>query len=185
MWRAPEFFRLSPLALLAVAAVGCSSISYNNDFDPRVDFGRFNTFAWVEDIDASAVKPRGIDPLDERRVKSAVDQQLESRGYRKVTSGQPDFLVNFYVTSRERIDVNTYYTGWGYRGWYGGAETSVRQWTEGSLILDFIDVAEKDLAWRGWATGASDGFARMTPEKKTEEVNKIVARILDPFPPGS
>lgn len=173
------------VVLLASAALGCSGISYNNDFDPAIDFGGFSSFAWVEDIDANAVKSRGMDPLDERRVKSALDQQLESRGYRKDTSGQPDFLVNFYVTTQEKIDVNTYHTGWGYYGWYGGTQTSVRQWTQGTLVIDFIDTAQKDLAWRGWATAAVDDFDRMTAEKKTETVNEIVAGILKQFPPGS
>lgn len=171
--------------LLMMGTVGCSSVKYNNDFDPSIDFGSFNSFAWVEDIDPNAVKSRGMDPLDERRVKAALDAQLEARGYRKVTSGQPDFLINFYATSQEKIDVSTYYTGWGYYGWYGGTQTSVRQWTEGTLIVDFIDVAQKDLAWRGWATAAVDDFDRMTAEKKTQTVNEIVAGILEQFPPSS
>jgi hypothetical protein len=185
MSRATKSFAMLSLAFLAVAAAGCSGIRYNNDFDPQVDFSRFSTFAWVEDIHSDAAQSRGLDPLDERRVKAALEEQLESRGYRKVTSGQPDFLLNFHTTSQEKIDVSTYYTGWGYYGWYGGTQTSVRQWTEGTLIIDFIDTAEKDLAWRGWATGAVDSFDRMSAEQKTVEVNKIVAGILEQFPPGS
>lgn len=34
-------------------------------------------------------------------------------------------------------------------------------------------------------SGAVDDFDRMTPERKTEEVNKIVAGILKQFPPDA
>lgn len=176
-------------AVVAIAALaGCSGISYNQDFDPQIDFARFTTYGWVEDFDSEAAQSRGVDPIDERRIKAAVDEQLEDKGYRKVTSGAPDFLMNFYVTTQERVNYTTYHSGWGYYGWYGGmgmSQTVANEWTEGTMVLDLIDVAEKDLAWRGWAKGAVDGFERMTPERKTEAVNKVVAGILERFPPGS
>jgi hypothetical protein len=180
-------YRVALFGLLAsaIAAVGCSGLSYNSDFDPQVDFSGYSTYAWVEDLDADAVESRGVDPLDEKRVIAAVDQQLSARGYRKVTSGTADFAVHFYVTTQEKVDVNSYYTGWGYYGWYGGTQTYVRQWTQGTLVVDVLDINEKDLAWRGWVTGAVDDFARKTPEQKTQDINRLVAGILKGFPPGA
>lgn len=180
-------------AVLAMAAVaGCSGMTVNHDFDPQIDFASFTTYAWVEDIDPQAVQGRGVDGLDERRIKTAIEEQLNGKGYRKVTSGTPDFLMNFYVTTQEQVNYTTYHSGWGYDGWdygWGGgmgmSQTVANQWTEGTLVIDLIDVAEKDLAWRGWATGAVDDFDRMTSEQKTQETGKIVGKVLEKFPPGS
>jgi hypothetical protein len=172
-------------AAVALAAAGCSGVSYNNDFDPTIDFAGYSTYAWVEDVDSNASQGRNIDPLDERRIIAAVDSGLAAKGYRKVTTGRPSFLVNFYVTTQDKIDVSTYHTGWGYYGWYGGTQTSVRQWTEGTLVVDFIDTNEKDLAWRGWATASVDDFARMQPQEKTRRITEIIDGILRQFPPTS
>ncbi len=168
-----------------VAAAACSGVSYNSDFDPQVDFSGYSTYAWAEDVSADAVKDRGIAPLDEKRIIDAVDQVLSAKGYRRVTSGTPDFVTHFYITTQEKVDVNTYYSGWGYYGGYGGAQTYVNQWTQGTLVVDILDLAEKDLAWRGWATGAVDDYDRKSPEQKTADINKLIAGILKGFPPGS
>ncbi|MGD8698030.1 MAG: DUF4136 domain-containing protein [Gemmatimonadales bacterium] len=168
--------------LLALGATACSSVRYNNDFDPAIDFSNFSTYAWLEAADPSKAD-RGVDEFTERRVIAAVDNELASRGYTKATSGQPDILINFYLTTENKINVDTYNTGWGYYGWYGGTQTTVRQWTEGTLVIDFIDTAEKDLAWRGWAQGELQ--ANLSPEERTRRVNKVVEGIMKQYPPKS
>ena len=170
------------LGTVALAIAGCSGISYNHDFDPQFDFSRFETYVWAQPKDQSATGQRGVDELTEKRIIAAVDRELENKGYRKISSGQPDFVVNFYVTTQDKIDVSTYYTGWGYYGWYGGTQTYVTQWTEGTLVIDFIETAENDLAWRGWARGAVE--PNLTPERRTEAINEVVAGILKRFPPS-
>lgn len=169
-------------ALLALSAAACSSVRYNNDFDPSINFSNFSTYAWLEAEDPSDAN-RGVDEFTQRRIIAAVDNELAAKGYKKATSGQPDILINFYVTTEKKMDVDTYYTGWGYYGWYGGAQTTVRQWTEGTLVIDFIDTAEKDLAWRGWAQGELQHS--LSPEERTRRVNQVVAGILKQYPPKS
>lgn len=182
--RRNHFAVSGPLLALAVTfgAAACSSVRYNNDFDPAIDFGNFSTYAWLEAADPSKAD-RGVDELSQRRIIAAIDNELAAKGYRKATSGQPDILVNFYLTTEKKLDVDTYYTGWGYYGWYGGAQTTVRQWTEGTLVIDFIDTAEKDLAWRGWAQG--EIRRDMSTEERTRRVNTVVQGILKQYPPKS
>ncbi|MGD8868359.1 MAG: DUF4136 domain-containing protein [Gemmatimonadales bacterium] len=169
-------------ALLALSATACSSVRYNNDFDPSINFADFSTYAWLE-AEGQAEANRGVDEFTERRIVAAVDNELAAKGYKKATSGQPDILINFYVTTEKKMDVDTYYTGWGYYGWYGGTQTTVRQWTEGTLVIDFIDTAEKDLAWRGWAQGELQHS--LSPEERTRRINTVVAGILKQYPPNS
>lgn len=169
-------------ALLALSATACSSVRYNNDFDPAINFSQIKTYAWLQ-VEGQAEANRGVDEFSERRITLAVDNELAAKGFQKATSGQPDILVNFYVTTENKMNVDTYYTGWGYYGWYGGTQTTVRQWTEGTLIIDFIDTKEKDLAWRGWAQGELQ--RNLSPEERTRRINSVVAGILKQYPPKS
>ena len=135
MDRARYVGSLSGAFALAIAAAGCSGISYNHDFDPAIDFSGLRTYAWAQaEAGQSTAQLRGLDELSERRVIAAVERELEARGLTKNTSGKPDVVVNFYLTTQDKIDVNTYYTGWGYHGWWGGGmgatTTTVNQWTE-------------------------------------------------------
>lgn len=170
----------SALALAAILA-GCSSISYNYDYDPGINFTTLKTYAWIQTPDTSNAR-RFLGPLIERRIVRAIDENLAAKGYEKATTGRPDFLVNFYGGTQEKVDVTTYYSGWGYYGWYGGTSVDVRQWTEGTLVIDFIDAKEKDLAWRGYAQGAVDRSQR-DPEEVDRRISEVVRNILKKFPP--
>ncbi len=176
--RAPVYVFLLSLAMVAA---GCSSVSYNDDYDPGIDFSKFETYAWLE-ASQDQTSTRGVDQFTEKRIISAIDEELAAQGIQKATSSPPDFLVNFYVTTQQKMDVSTYYTGWGYYGWYGGTQTYVNQWTEGTLIIDFIDLADKDLAWRGWAKGSLE--ENLTPQQKTQRINEVVAGIMKRYPPN-
>jgi hypothetical protein len=134
-------------------------------------------------VTLSAVILLNIDPFVEKRIISAVDANLESMGFRLAGTGTPDFLVNFVTTTQEKIDFDTYYSGWGYYGWYGGTSVQARQWTEGTLVVDFVDFNTKQLSWRGWAQGAIE--PNISPEERTRRINEVVAGIMRQFPPKS
>ena len=166
--------------LIALAATtACSGITYNDDFDPEAAFSDYKTFTWITAENPEEVS-KGVSPLVQRRVDRAVEDQLEAKGYERAAA-RGDIFVNWYVGTEQKMDVTTYSHGWGYYGWYGGSTTSVRQWTEGTLVIDIIDAKTKELVWRGWAKGAMEPDA--TPERVTERINEIVAGILKRFPP--
>ena len=60
---------------------------------------------------------------------------------------------------------------------------TVREYLEGTLILDSVDDRNSKLIWRGWASGALDHDPR--PDKVRMYVNKAVRTILEKFPPTS
>lgn len=173
---------------MCALALGCSSVSYNSDYDPDFDFTTPQTYAWPEDVTPSKVGERGLNELDEKRVIAAVERELNGKGLEKNTSA-PTLLVNFYLTTEEKVDITTYHDGWGYHGGYApygaGGRTDVRQWTQGMLFVDLIDASGKDLAWRGWATGSVDGLAKMTPEERTKAFDEVIAEILTQYPPAA
>lgn len=169
------------MLLFGAAFVGCSGISYNHDFDPAEDFSHYKTYVWMEKADPSRAQDRGVNELIEKRVAAAVDETLESKGFTKREEPPVDFVVNFMFTTQEKIDFNTYYTGWGYYGWYGGTQVEARQYTQGTLIVDVFDAKTKELAWSGMAQGTVD--PSYSPEQRNERIRQAVAGILRPFPP--
>ena len=58
----------------------------------------------------------------------------------------------------------------------------VRQYTEGAMAIDVLDVAEHKPAWHGVAKGRITDKMRENP---SEAVNTTVSEVLLQFPPGS
>ena len=178
-------------AALGLCVTACSTVRTNYDFDPDTDFGRWRTYAWypAESVDRDL---RFDSPLIRGRVEAAVDRVLASRGYRRVDDVAPDFYVNFQLATDRRLDVQTLnrtYTfgpgrrGWGASGWQGvgWTETRVREVEEGILVIDLIDSAAAQLAWRGMATQRLP--RNPTPETISRQMDAAVQEILARFPP--
>ena len=169
------------LAIVAGAVSGCAGgLSYNHDYDPSANFTALRTYSWATPPENS----RGINQMLERRVVAAIDQNLVAKGYQAAT-GEPDFAVNFTVTTSEQTDYNTYYTGMGYGGgWYGGgmgsSTTRAYTYTNGTLIVDIFDAKSKNLIWRGTAAGTINEDA--SPEQREMRIQEAIAGILKTFP---
>mgnify|MGYP003495126871 CR=1 FL=1 len=170
---------LTVFLLFAVAS--CSSIKVYSDFDKNADFSQYRTYAFHK---------RGIDrleisELDKKRILHAIDFELSKKGMTK--SENPDLLINILTKERERVDVNQYNAGWGY-GWrYGwnpylwGGQTYVSTSTEGTLYIDLIDARKKELVWQGEGVG----YLTENRDKKEQQINEFVAKILEQFPPSA
>jgi hypothetical protein len=174
------------LILCAIAAFpGCSSgISYRHDWDRDEDMTKYGTFDWLPvpprvSGDLRTARERNL--LLEKRIKRAVNAQLEARGFVQDTL-QPSFRIAYHAGSEERVSV----TDWGYRygpgpwGYYG-RDFDVRQYTRGTLILDFIDASTNELFWRGEASKTINPNAR--PEDIDRTINEAVAGLLEKWPP--
>ena len=178
------------LAILAtsVALASCSTVRVSTDYDPERDFSLYQTYAWMPDPPQVSDNPLLHNSLLDERVRRSVDTRLQAKGYRKVDATSADFTVNYYINLEQKISVDTIPTasyGYGYYGWYGGGvatETRVRQYEEGTLILDFVDRGEKQLVWRG--TGSTRVGKSTTPEQSQREIDNVTSEILASFPPG-
>ncbi len=176
--------RMSIAALMTigvVAAAGCSSTQVRTDFDPYSEFRQLRSYMWVERTFGSPSHPGVDSPLVERRVHNAVDGELVSRGYQKLTSGTPDFLIAYHVVASDRIEVQSDNSGYGYYGYPYGNSVYTYEYLKGTLILDIIDARDNKLIWRGWASKALDDDPK--PEHVDMYVKKAVRKILKQFPP--
>lgn len=177
----PSWLNLLGILLLCMA---CSSISVSTDFDDKIDFAKFSTYSWMPspETPAQAIqKELASNTLIEGRVKRAVDAQLPAKGLEK-TNQDADVLVAFHTGVEDKVDVQNWGYGYGY-GWrYGGGGITTIQYQEGTLILDFIDPATKQLIWRGVAKKVIS--ERTTPEKSEKDINEAVQKILEKYPPS-
>ena len=176
-----------PGVLLVSLLAGCASQrvdwDYDNSATTEAQVSGWKTYAWMP-VDEEKIQPYPLDGLMNRRVQTAVNQQLQGKGYQQVSEQQADFLVNYLTSVKTRREENRISTsiGYGMGSWGPGmrTETRVRDYDEGVLFIDFIEPAEKELVWRGRSRSRiSDHF---TPEKRTEQINKAVEAILEGFP---
>ena len=115
---------LSLLLVLSISACAAQLKSSVAVAD-HAEFGELKTYAWITDqpfFTSNAASPEVVNPLNEQRIRTAVEQQLQHKGYRKVTIDQADFVVAFTLGARERVRVQQYYNdfGFGYHGYHHG-----------------------------------------------------------------
>ncbi len=166
--------------LLLFALASCSSVRVYSDYDKNVDFNQYKTYAYQK----SGIDKVEISDLDKKRILRAIDEQMAAKGFAK--SESPDLLINIFTKEREQVDVNQFHAGWGYGwgwGWnpwmWGGTNTSVSRYTEGTLFIDLIDNRKKELIWQGEGVGV----LTKNVDKKDERINEFVAKILAQYPP--
>ena len=164
------------LAAIVFSVTSCATISVNQDYDPGYDFSKLKTFGFIP-VPAEA----GIDQLSANRLGDAIKSELITKGF--TLSEKADFGIALHFGKQTKTDVQSY--GYGYGGGWGRVGmggVDVMQYDEGTLIIDFIDMAKKELVWRGTGTGAMSDSPSV--EQKTENVNNAVKQILAQFPPN-
>jgi hypothetical protein len=171
------------LLFTTVLLFSCSTVKVVTDYDAKVDFNQYKTFAFYK----TGIDKAEISDLDKKRVLRAIESELLAQGFTK--SENPDMLVSFFTKSRRKVNVNQnnnfgYGLGWGWNPWMRngmGNNIQVNQYTEGTLFVDFIDTSEKELVWQGIGTGA---LVVQNREKKEVRIKKFVKEIISRFPPG-
>jgi hypothetical protein len=179
--------RLSILAL-AAALAGCSTLKVGTEFDPKAPFASYKTYAWI----APAPGPEQAPPIRDPRIREfamqVVDREMARKGLVKTTlESNPDFLVSIIGWSKTEVSVSNYgYTyggAYAYGPYYHGPVvavpvTEVRQYTDGTMLLDFVDAKTKQLVWRGTATDAIT-----SPESVRSSIDAATRKLLEHYPP--
>lgn len=157
----------------------CSSVRVVNDFDKEVDFTGYSSYAFYK----PSIDEAKISDLDKRRILRAIDKELTKKGM--VKSDNPDLIIGIYTKEQERVDIYQNYYGYGW-GWYPyydpfGPRSHISQTTEGTLFIDLLDAASKNLIWQG--IGYSDLNNIKDVERKEKRIQEIVEKILEAYPP--
>jgi hypothetical protein len=178
-----KHFAKLAVAVLAAALAACSTgPQVRADYDHSANFSAYKTFGYVTPLGTDV---DGYSSLITLRLKSATQRELEARGYR-YTDSNPDLLVNFSAKLQDKIDVQPVMTPpigyYSYRAaaYYGawpayGFQNNVDQYTQGTLNIDLVDAARKQLVWEGVAVG------RVTSEKLANPAPAIDTAVKEIF----
>jgi len=174
--------------VLSVALAGCSTVKVNTEYDPTAPFPSYRTYAWLTTPPGSEQAPTIRNPVLHERVVSALDREMAKKGLvRTSADAGPDFLVSVLGWAQSRVEVTNY--GYAYGGAYAygpyGPYTpgpvpvaEVRQYTDGTLLVDFVDAKSKKLFWRGTATDTLT-----SPDSVQSSIDEAARQLLDKYPP--
>jgi hypothetical protein len=174
----------SLMGLLLVT--GCASgPTIRSNSDASVDFSSFRTFGFFDPL---ATDREGFQSLISQQLVTSAERELVARGLQR-TDTNPDLLINFSANLDQRLRVrqspstpsggmNRHRRGF-YNTWPTYQQTEIRQYTQGTLGIDVVDAARRQLVWEGFALG------RVT-ERTTENIgpvlNDAVVEIFRDFP---
>ncbi len=192
--RAAGDYRWLFIVALTGLLVACAThYPVSVDYDNQYPFAELGSYALIE--------PDGIkttrDDLLKGRVKEAIQQQMEAKGWQSVAQGSASIWISFFVTNQSKQDVRTYQT---YNSYYGysrcylcahtmtpllATDTYVVDYAEKTLVIDFVDPQTNTLKWRGKTRTriAQQAEDNLSVTERIERVNAAVAAILSRFPP--
>jgi len=170
--------KILSLLMSTLLFVGCSTLDVNVDYDESYDFKNAKTFAVESSVNMSK------NTLFSSRVVNALENELQSKKYKKVSQEEADLIFVFYASTKDKSDTQVSYGLSGYRGFrYGGmmmSTSNTYEYTEGTLIIDALSPKTKKIVWRG--IGTKELNENKTPAQRTEAVNAAVKKIMEEFP---
>ena len=175
--------RLISVLILFILITACSSLDITSDYDPSQNFSLYKTYRWAKTKERNKGDLLAKNVMLWKKVQSAVDKSLKEKGFEKLDSGNPDFIVFIYAGVQQRVNVY-HQGGYYYGGWWGpyGGYATVSKYKQGTLVIDIVDRKEKQLSWRGMASDVVRNYS--DPQDLQDEIDYVVAAMLDDFPPN-
>ena len=150
---------MKPATMMAATALlllltACSSAP---SLEARTDYKRDFNFSGVDSIAIQPVQRANlaavrISDMQVARMNTSFRNALQARGLNVVEdNAQADLLMVWHLVTEERTDVRTYNTQSFYNCWRCGpavSDVSVRQFTQGTLIVDMVDPVSNRSVWR-------------------------------------
>lgn len=167
------------LTVITLGLTSCSSFQVRTDYAETANFANYKTYKLrVDDLK--------LNDIDKDRVLNEISKNLKTKGLS--VSQNPDLIVNIKANHKKikTIDTATPYGVSVYGGTYGwglgvrrsfGNRTRIEN--EGALIIDLVDAKTQKLVWQGVGSGISVD----SPSAKRTEIPKMIAEIMENYPP--
>ena len=161
------------LGLVLGLLVGSAAAqSVQSDFDRTFQFSNLKTFSFAVQR-RGATDPLAADSLNDGRIRTGLESQLIANGFRMETD-KADFVIAYYVTTKNKLSVQDY--GYGPPRWFGSRNIRVDQYSEGTLMVDFIDTRTNQVIWRGRASGTIE--MKGVDKKISKSTEKLVKQFV-------
>jgi len=181
------------LSLIFVAVIylvnGCAStakLEALSDFDAGFPFAKVQRFA-ILPINRTSAAEKLISDLQVDRINAALTAELATRGYTLVDDREAaDVYLAWHLVTREKTDIRSYNAASAYNCWRCGppvSDVSVRQYIEGTFIVDLIDPTRNRSVWRS----TIQSTLKSKPDPVNAAKNRALAAkaVLAPFPPDT
>ena len=175
---------LALLLLPLLAACGSTPLESTSDFNQNYDFSKVRNIAF-QPIDRAKLNTIRVSDMQVERINEALASDLRRKGFTLVDDNkEADLLLVWHLVTQEKTDVRSYNSASYYNCWRCGpsvSDVSVRQYTEGTFIVDMIDPMEGKSVWRSTIQSklSSNPDPETAPERRREAAMAIFAR----FPP--
>jgi hypothetical protein len=186
--------RFLSVLIVGAAVAGCAHTNVRTDFDPSADFARYHTYYWAGGKDVSG---RGSleNSLVDKRIKDIIGARLSAKGLSEVAEdAKPDLAILYWIGAKDKTSVQTvpsstmstravwsrYDPYWSGRWGRTYDEVVVRNYTEGTLIVDLIDANTKELAWRAYLVQTVD----KDPQNTAKRVEANAMAAFAQYPPS-
>ncbi|WP_444997980.1 DUF4136 domain-containing protein [Aliikangiella sp. IMCC44359] len=186
----------SQFVLLALLMVSACAIKprVTSDYDTAFNFNQLTTYAWIE----AKSDDKKVITLESKRQLNAIETILNRKGFNKVSATEkPTFLLKTHTVTDKKVDVDRFYSTWGYRpffydsfhphfyGWPHSSTTVVTERKIGTLVLDIVDPVKEQVIWRGTVSSTLDIYKNKSPEERTTAALANAQAMLSSFPPGA
>jgi hypothetical protein len=158
---------LGSMLVAASLAAGCATgPRVRSTQDTAVDFSQYSTFGFSSPLGTDR---EGYQTIVSQQLKTAAQREMEARGMR-YDDTSPQLLINFNGKLSDKLRTTSvpssgvsfgigrnrgyygYRTGI-YTAWPLYTDTNVDSYTEGTLNIDVVDAARKQMIWEGVAVG--------------------------------
>lgn len=162
--------------LLSACASGPTIVANTG---PEADFRALKTYNFMQPLGTD--RSNGVRTPFSSRLMASMDREMAARGLTK--SDNPDILIDFGIFAEDRVDIrqtptSTVHRSHWHRGWstWPTYQTTVRQYTEGSLLIDIISPSRGMLIAEGTATQRISDDT-LSQERSDELVGQIMASV--------
>ncbi len=158
----------SAVLLLVAGCTETVDIQTDSAYGPGIKLsGLGNSYAWAPSARPSGNGDRVDNPEVRAFLMSTIGEALSKRGFNGITEGRPDFWLIYRVTRVLQDDWDA--TPFG------------TPFPSGTLVLEVVDPATRQLIWRGTATARID--PSNPPAEREKRIRAAVDMLMRQFPP--
>ncbi len=168
--------KILSLSLVTLFA-SCSSLRVSSETAANADLKTYN-FYTVADTEEGFLP--NVNPTQKMQLQKSIEEQAAQLSTIQNNSGVtgPDVLINYFVIVDTKQDYDVYTNYYGRRRWkYQITDIEVREYTEGTLMIDFIDAKTKEVVWHG----STSGVITQNSIQLEKKINEAVKAIFDQY----
>ena len=183
---------LGILVAAATVALGGCALQARTDSDAKASVGMCHTYTFgdTEQKHPDSAPAFG-NPLNEKRLREAIQARLNERGMQPAAESAADCAVGYAIGSRLALDDAYPRAGWGWSwgmGWGWGRRGSFgslawdsgpRDYREGRVSVNLYNAHTHEALWHAYV---DVDVTRLTGAEAEKRINEAVTAIFAKFP---